>query len=233
MAYYIGDLVPAVASLLGGRSDSNDKISQWIAAGYRDIGTSIPLETLEASASILCVPGTQSYGYPSDARGIKDLTIQIPSQTQTSPTTANSFRPLYKKNMSIVRRYATNTWGVPSIWAPFKNTIWLAPVPNQGYPLIVDYWQLVVLNSTDINNTQILVPDDWIEIIQYEAQMRGWIDLQEPDKAGAIRTLLNGNPKKPGMPGLIKQRLTQIQSESSNASYGVRPRLTRYGAGMK
>ena len=72
------------------------------------------------------------------------------------------------------------------------------------------------------------LPDDWLEILDYEAQMRGFIDLQEPDKAAGVRQLLYGNPKKPGMPGLIKQRLTRIQAEYENANYGIRPRKQRY-----
>lgn len=222
----IGDRVANVVELLGGRTDKATQISQWLASGYRDIGSTIPFETLEATANVLCVSGIDSYDYPEDARGIKSLTMGIPA---SSPT---SFPPLRKRNMAILDRYTTVT-GVPSIWAPFNSQFFLRAVPNDAYPITVRYWQKVTLavaadGTTDINSTVLNVPDDWLEIIDYEAQMRGYMDLQEFDKAGAIRTLLYGNPRKPGMPGLIKQRLTRIQAESENADYGLRPRKSRY-----
>ncbi len=217
----INDRISIVTALLGGRTDLAASISQWIASGYRDLAATIPFETLELTDSVLCVPNIDAYDYPTDARAIKSLTMGIPAAVPTQ------FPPLYKRNMAILDRY-TNVPGVPSIWAPFNSQFFLRAIPNDSYPLTIRYWQKVVIDPTNINNTVINVPDDWLEIIDYEAQMRGYMDLQEFDKAGAIRQLLYGNPKKPGMPGLIKQRLTRIQAEFENANYGLRPRKSRY-----
>ncbi len=217
----IGDRVSNVISLLGGRSDISSSVSQWLASGYRDLAMSIPFETLEKTDQPLTVSGIDAYDYPADARAIKSITIGLPA---TNPT---SFPPLRKRNMAILDRY-TNVPGVPSIWAPFNSQFFLRAVPDNAYTLTIRYWQTVTLDPDDINDTELLVPSDWEEIIDYEAQMRGYMDLQEFDKAQAIRTLLYGNPRKPGMPGLIKQRLTRIQAEAENANYGLRPRKQRY-----
>lgn len=217
----IGNQVSAVASLLGGRTDLNSQISNWLAAGYRDIASTVPLETLEDTEDGICVSGIGEYDYPSSARAIKALSIQVPAGSPKSS------RPLYKRNVDIIDRYVGVLPGVPAVWAPFNTEIVMRPVPNDSYPFIVRFWQKPQIAAT-VNDTVLKVPDDWLEIITYEAQMRGYIDLQEPDKAAGIRTLLygQGDPRKPG---LIKQRLTRIQAESSNANYGMRPRITRYG----
>lgn len=218
----IGDEVTVVASLLGGRTDLNSQISQWLANGYRDLASTVPFETLEETDNQVCVPNIGEYDYPSEARAIKSLTIQVPASSPASS------RPLYKRNVNIIDRYIGVNPGVPAIWAPYNQQMILRPLPNDSYPLIVRYWEKVVIDADDINDTEILVPEDWLEIVEYEAMMRGYMDLQELDRAGAIRSLLygQGDPRKPG---LIKQRLTRIQAESMDANYGVRPRITRYG----
>lgn len=217
MSTTIGSLVSPVASLLGNRTDLASKITEWIKGGYYDLATTIPFETLEESESTQTISGIDSYDYPEGARAIKDLTIYI----------SNAPRTLFKRNMKIIRQYQRLNSSVPSIWAPFGGQFYLRGVPNGAYPLDIDFWKWPTI-ATVVNNTVIQLPPDWIEIVTYEAQMRGYIDLQEPDKAASIRTLLYGNPMKPGMPGLIKQRLTRIQAEYQDANYGMRPRTTRY-----
>jgi hypothetical protein len=224
----IGSRVSTVASLLGGRTDLNTNISGWIANTYRDLANSIPFETLEATqAPTPCVPNSDTLDYPPDARAIKSITMGFPVGLPTSQ------RPLYKRNAAIIDRYATTPTGVPSIWAPFGSQIVLRQVPDQPYPLTIRYWLKVTLDPTAavgvINATVINLPDDWLEIVDYGSQMRGYMDLQEPDKAMAIRTLLYGDPgNRKKNPGIIKQRLTRIQAEYMDSNYGVRPRLTRY-----
>src|SRR5215831_804099 len=215
----IGDLVNDVADLLGNRSDINTRISKWIAYGYRDIGHAIPFEELEETDYTLLVPNLGGYDYPIGARAIKSMTMGFPAGKPTSR------RPLRKRNIKILDRYNLSTPGTPSIWAPFKNQFHVRPVPDQGYPLIIRFWKKVQLDQMDINNTELLVPDDWVEIVQYQAQIRGFMGLLEFDKAAAVRTMLYGNPKQPDKPGLLKQRLTRIQAEYMDADYGFRPKL--------
>lgn len=217
MSTTIGDLVPVVTSLLGNRTDLATKAAQWIKFGYYDLATTLPFETLEDTETNQTTYGIDSYDYPETARAIKSLSLSV----QNAP------RQLNKKNIQVIDQYQTQNPAVPAIWAPFGSQYVLRPVPNGTYPMIVRFWVTPQFAAV-ITDTVIMVPPDWIEIVSYEAQMRGYLDLQEPDKAANIRLILYGNPMKPGMPGLIKQRLTRIQAESSNANYGMRPRTTRY-----
>ena len=223
----IADRVGIVASLLGGRTDISTDISRWLANSYRDLANSIPFETLEIVTNGQCLVNIDTVDYPADARAIKALSLGVPVGSPTS------FRPVYKRNVAITDRYAPTPTGVPSIWAPWAQQMILRQVPNDNYPLIIRYWQLVTLDPSAptavINATPIKLPDDWLEIVDYGAQMRGYIDLQEADRANAIHVLLYGDPgNRKKNPGLIKQRLTRIQPEYEDANYGMRPRLTRY-----
>ena len=226
----IGDEVITVQGLLGGRSDKNAQISLWLANAYRDLATSIPFETLESTEDH-CLPVSllgewppyNRLKYPRDARAIKAVNLGQPAHWPTA------WRPIFKRNIDLVDRYTAVNPSVPAIWAPFGRYMVFAPPANAPYPVRIRYWRKVVINKTRLNDTEIQLPDDWLEIVEYGAAMRGFLDLQQPDRSAAIRTLLYGNVKQPDKPGLIKQRLTRIQAEYMNANYGMRPRRVRYG----
>jgi len=226
--YTIGDRIDTVVSLLAGRTDKNSSISSWVMNSYRELAMSVPFEELEESDNPTLVPNIPTLDYPINARGIKALEIGFPfNNPQTSA-------PVIKRNKDILNRYIFTPPGQPAIWAPYGGQMWFGPVPLYPYPLVRDYWRKPIPNAIDINNTLLELPDDWIEIVDYGAQMRGWIDLLEFDKAANLRTMLWGDPDPTKKnPGLIKTKLTRIQAEYLNADYGFRPKLTRYGAGNK
>src|SRR5262252_520655 len=223
----IADRVPIVRGLLGGREDKDQEIANWIGNSYLSLGSSLPFETLEDTLSPITSSGLDNYPYPPTARAIKSIVIGIPA---ANPQT---FPPLIKKNMQLLDRYGPQP-GVPSLWAPWSNLFYLRQVPNDSYLLIIRFWikpQIARLTgSQNVDPTTVIfVPDDWIEILDYAAQLRGYMDLQEFDKAQVIRTLLYGDPANiKRVPGLIKANLRRIQAEQETNQYGLRPRIRRY-----
>jgi|SRR5215831_1502338 len=223
----IADRLPIVRGLLGGREDKDTEIANWIANSYQSLGSSLPFETLEDTANPTTVAGTDNYPYPPTARGIKSIVIGIPA---ANPQT---FPPLIKKNVQLLDRYGPQR-GTPSLWAPFGANYLVRQVPNDNYPLIVRFWirpqiQFLVGTTNADPATPLFVPDDWLEILDYSAQLRGYMDLQEFDKAQVIRTLLYGDPANiKRVPGLIKANLRRIQAEQDTNQYGLRPRIRRY-----
>jgi hypothetical protein len=80
---------------------------------------------------------------------------------------------------------------------------------------------------TDFGATRLLVGDDWLEIVELGAQLRGHINLGEPDKANSIQQLLFGfTQPQTGkqIPGLIAQALNRRQIMASRMDYNIRPR---------
>jgi len=220
----LGSFIPEVRFNLGNRTDLDDKISLWLRDAYYEIAMGYPLETLELTVENATVAGIDTYDYPDNARGLKALTLMNGRQPVN----------IVKKNIQVVRRYQINTPGIPSIWAPFGNSFIMRATPNGNYPLIIDYWQTpnIAPDESDtgiINDTETQLPADWFEILKQSATQKGHNDLQEADKAQAVRQMLNGDSNSSkGWPGMIKERLNRNASENSLSDYGLRPRVRRY-----
>lgn len=218
----LGTYVSKLAGKIGGRTDINDKITQWLMESYREIAMSYDLETLETSVEVTWVVGTAEYAYPDDARAIKAFTY----------LQGNSPVVVTKKDIRIVRRHPLAT-GAPAIWAPFGAEYILRPVPNLAYVATIDYWRkpdIDETSSTTINQTEIELPDDWIEVFLQLAKQKAHNDLTEMDKAQATHQLLFGDPNSSkGFPGMIKERLNRNAAENAVSSYGMRPRVRPYG----
>lgn len=219
----IGDSVATVQLMLGNRSDLAARISQWLAYAYIDLGMSYPFEELESSIDDLFVANIDVYNYPDGVRAIKTLSM--------SPA-PNSQQPVKRKDIKVIRRYTTTTQqGPPTIYGTRAKQILVRPIPDKQYPFIWDVWLLPAVDQTDatsINASEVLLPLDWIEIMQYMAALRGHIALLERDKAGEIHTLLYGDPTNVDQPGLIKTKLLIHAAESYDSDYAIRPKNRAY-----
>jgi hypothetical protein len=219
----IGDSVATVRLNLGNRSDLDVRISNWLAHGYQDLGMSYPFEELEQTIDDTFLPNIDIYNYPDGVRAIKTISM--------TPF-ANQQQPVKRKDIKIVRRYnTTSQTGPPSIYGPFNRTILVRPVPSQAFPFKWDVWMKPSIDFTDtasINASIVVLPDDWIEILEYMATLRGHIGLLERDKAGELHTLLYGDPTDVSQPGLIKTKLLIHSAESYDSEYGTRPKIRAY-----
>jgi len=226
----IADRTTRVMLMLGNRSDlvtsptpaAGDRIVGWVQDAYTEIAMGYPFEELEDSIPDQFVTSIDTYNYPTAVRAVKTLT-----GVKSDGTTW----PIWKRDIRVIDRYSSTTnVGPPSIYAPFKKQIIVRPVPDTVYDFIWRVW-LKPSFADDIVSTELLVPDDWLEIIDYAAALRGHTELLERDKAAEINRLLFGgfNPGtgKP-MPGLIRQKMLLFTAESVAAEYPIQPRVRRY-----
>jgi len=217
----ISDRVATVQLMLGNRADLASRIPVWLANAYVELASNIPFSDLEDSDTILTVAGADTYDYPASARGIVASTLTVNSQP----------RPLTKKNIAYIDIYPSTNRGIPVVWAPFNYKQVLRPIPDDGYMIVRRFWTKPVVDftsTTTINATSLSVPDDWLEVVDYAAALRGFVELKDREKAKDTRILLYGDPKDPSNPGLIKQHLTTIQAENVNSDYGLRCKVRRY-----
>jgi hypothetical protein len=116
------------------------------------------------------------------------------------------------------------------MYCVFANSILLAPIADAGpYTATIDYWQRAFFTA-DIVSTNLLLPDEWFEVLDYMVFLRGHVALGEPDKAAAIQQLLYGftNPNsKTYTPGLIQNLQLRRQANEMARDYGVQPRSVR------
>lgn len=217
----ISDSVATVQLMLGNRSDLAARISQWLAYAYIDLGMSFPFEELESSIDDQFVPTIDVYDYPASVRAIKTLSMTVNQVAQ----------PIKRREIKIVRRYSSTNAGPPAIYGTRAKQILVRPVPDNTYPFIWDVWLLPAVDQTStatINASAVLLPLDWVEVMQYMATLRGHISLLERDKAAEIHTLLYGDPTNQNQPGLIKTKLLIHAAESYDSDFAIRPKTRAY-----
>lgn len=118
---------------------------------------------------------------------------------------------------------------LPNQWYRFGNTIGFEPPPNQNYQVqarlqrrhpITDYFN----QTGQLNQTIILLPNEWFEILEWSAAMRGFMELLEFEKASEIRQQLWGDPAHPNdFPGLVASVKTKRRQEAWEQQQPLRP----------
>jgi hypothetical protein len=228
----ISDITPEVAYMLGNRTDLTigdpSKVDIWVRDAYLELAMNYPFDELEDSVNDNFVQGVDTYEIPTEGRGIKALTLVFPAGGREP-------RPIRRRHIRNIRRYQTTNQGPPAIYAPLTpagqpRSIIVRPVPDQSYSIIWDVWTLPTIQS-DVEQTQIMMPADWLEVLRYAACIRGHVELQEQDKAQDKRTFLyGGQDAQTGrqVPGIIKQRMLSRMADQDDVEYNIVPRVRRY-----
>jgi hypothetical protein len=220
----INDRVARVQQMLGNRTDVTPRIYQWLIDAYVEIAMSTAFETLEDTFNILTANGSDTYNYLDGWRAVTTVHIQLPA---ANPTT---IRRLRKRNIRNIDSFPTTSKGQPTMYANYGSAFVLRPVPDNSYNMIVRVWLKPVIAAPQ-QSTPIALPDDWLEVLDWMAVLRGHTELLERDKAQEVRTILYGgmDPRSGKViPGLIKMKMTQRQAEYGDEEYGIRPRVIQY-----
>lgn len=225
-AQTIGSRVGEILLELGNRADLNSgspsRISIWIRNAYVNLCMNYDFEGLEFTLDSQ-VSNTDTLAWPAQARAIKSMIITDSSGTVTYPD---------QVDIATIRRMnAANNPGKASKYTIFGNNIKFAPAFDAGvYDVTMDLWQRPMLDTTTLNNTPLLLPDDWFEALDYMAEMRGHIALGEVDKAVAIQKTLYGytDPSTAQhVPGMLYNLQMRRQANAPARDYGLQPRSQR------
>jgi len=220
---------------LGNRADLStivgglpSRIDRWLSDSYTEIGMGYDFAELELTIDGQVVQGQDSLAYPADARAVQSLNFY------RLDGSATSVQPFFK-NIQYIRQFNPVNQGPPSNLAYFALTVIMRPVPDQTYNYTLDYWQKPQISNVagDLGATVINVPDDWLEIVDYGAMMRGHAELQEAEKAQVLQNLLYGItlPTGKAVPGLIAARMTRKQAQSPSMDYGIQPSQAKLSYG--
>jgi hypothetical protein len=124
------------------------------------------------------------------------------------------------------------TFSLPTEWYRFAANIGFTPVPDKAYQIQTRMLRQHPINDANLNQTQILIPRDWNEILVWAAVQRGFMEYSEYEKAQKIFMLLHGDPKHPERPGLLESRKKRREMEAHRTEEPLRPvyRPSCYGA---
>jgi hypothetical protein len=112
---------------------------------------------------------------------------------------------------------------LPTEWYRFGQTIGFNPTPDKSYQVQTRMLKQHPINDNQLNQTVILIPRDWNEILIWGAVERGFMELLEFEKADKIHRLLHGDPKYPDRPGLWNGRKKRREMEAHRTETALRP----------
>jgi len=227
-----------------GPNGEPSRVDEWLWQSYLGFARTYEFSEAQVTISGQWKTGMDAIVWPDNCRAIDSIKFYWPNGT--------SVRTRWK-DMDYLRRYPTGpstlptfvyplmSIGPPAITAQHGNRIYVRPYADQiMYTYILDYFvkpqqivgedsfdpPYVAKSPFDIGATEFLVGDDWLEIVELGAQLRGHINLGEPDKASAIQQLLFGvtTPTTGKMvPGLIAQALNRRQIMAPRMDYNIQP----------
>lgn len=221
----ISDLKIDVGLALGNRGDilqgAPSRVTNWIKSSYIAFGMAYAFSELETSEDDqVDVSNDGELDYPDTARRINCITFYRPDGTALNPSL---------KDVNTIRQYNQTTPGPPAIVAFYGNKILFRPKADGLYSVKIDFWQKPQIEK-DVDSTDLLIPDDWLEVVSYSAQMRGFVSLMEPERAQAIQQLLYGSTVPTTgkfVPGLVHELWTRYQAQAPKMDYGIAPRQAK------
>jgi hypothetical protein len=215
----IDDRVDKIQFLLGNRTDIDDRIIQWGVDAYRELGASVPFKELEDTLEDTFVVDQDVYDYPDDARAILSL---VGFRSSGAPY------PIRKKDIRVIERFQTITSGRPAIWAPFGAAEFIIrPKPATADDYRIRFWTKPVIDGTP-EDTELLMPDDWLTVFDHLAALQGNIALGQASKAQELNVLLHGDPRRPSEVGWIKKKMLRDAAEMVVSDYATDPMIRSY-----
>jgi len=188
----------------------------------------------------------EEYGLPFDLTGGSSMPPAIQEYSESSfvptgdynlatldiliwqdPPTNSIRRNLTQSHYQKADRFQP-TFSLPTEWYRFSNLIGFTPIPDKNYQIQTRMLRQHPINDNQLNQTVILIPRDWNEILVWAAAQRGFMELLEFEKAAAVSRLLHGDPKYPNRPGLLEGRKKRREMEAFRTEAVLRPMLRPY-----
>lgn len=242
----INDLIPKVQAYLQNNPNVNEtatnaefRPSAWIRDTLREITASYPFPELQKNGPLVTIgPGLgwqgSNYMYQiylfldegDDYTLMEDPVIFLtPSQAMSAgvPGLAATTSSTVGYAMDFVSAKAIQPLlfipgGIPFKYTRRGDMFWFGSQPGTNYNVYLPY-QVRHPFTTDLPNSPIYVPADWLEIIAIGAAERGAVMNRWNDQGQYLHQILYGDPKyqtsdgEEGRPGLIAARIFQPERD--------------------
>lgn len=231
----IDDRKISVAMKIGNRQDllqpapgmpllgSYSRISGWLRDAYIETVYSRTFEQGEETFQFQTVAGQDSYVLPDEVRAPKALTGYDDNGT---PIIMSWTSIAYLRRYSAVNVPASTVGQArPSLYTLWAQKIVMKPTPNASFTFFLDYWQKPLITD-DVDSTPLLLPDDWLEVLDYKAAIRGNAELQQADRSREMQELLFGFTDASNgriVPGLIAELQNREQAAQPYTDWGLQP----------
>ena len=215
-------------------------VYQWLQDAIEELSRDYRFQYLERTGPTFnLTPGTVNYAMDSwlqmgDAGKQVNL---IPAITRffalsVVPGQSNPCSTLLWKTIDALE-LMFNTPGVPTYFTRYSGQIWLAPNPTSALPVYMRYQVQHPFSNPPVSSDPFMLDNEWKEIAEYAAALRGATNLRLMDYAGQYHNTLFGDPEFQrssggrGMPGLIFRRITQMEGDSISMPRAIKPMVSR------
>ena len=214
---------------------------QWIADTVLEFSNSFPFQGLQRSTTNAVEMTSGVYQYPfSTWVNAGDIPTPV-NQYNANPKLVPSFFMFYESPLNPVTGYNPgigltyktidalelmfSTPGTPAYWSRYQNQVFIAPQPNQNFFSYMRYQIQHAFSQPAALTDIIQLDDDWRELIEYGAALRGAGDLRMLDYANMYHNTLYGDPTKKGSMGLLSARVSQNENDivSNQGMRQIRP----------
>jgi hypothetical protein len=227
LQFYISDLQGDVLIKVENRVQDVARAQVWLRDAIIEIAGSPDYrddfcELEEFGPLFNLTPGTQEYAESNlvPAGDVNQATLDI--LMWTDPGTNAIRKKLNPSHYQETDRFNVNN-SQPTKWYRFSTNIGFYPVPDKAYQVQTRILRNHPINDAGLGGTVILLPRDWNEILVWSAVERGFAELEEFEKAGAVHAMLFGDPKYPTKPGLVAKRKKKREQEAWRQEQQLRP----------
>ncbi len=234
----IADLISGVRAKLRGRDDRDADIPIYIKKAILDLTQNYQFEELVVPGPVTNFVTNQS-SYPKKGSGnifinpgddaltfIKTWFVYYGTSVIVGQTTGMEM----KGRSPRVVEPQSKILGIPSYYCIHGPNILVGYLPNQAYACQMTYQRQHPFNQlTQLKQSQVYMPDDWSEIVEYAAAEKGCDDIGMNDIGILYHQKLYGNPSKKTL-GIIAERESQAQRIMSTNEAQLRVVVKRYCA---
>jgi hypothetical protein len=231
MSTTIASLSPEVIIKTENRTTDVTRSYQWLADAVTELTSSSELRDEFDQLEQLGV----QYNLQAKVREYPFSTLLLPNDYNDGTLDIRLWID-YPTNQKYIRldsisyqeadNYSNNP-GRPAAWYRFADVYGFDLIPDNPYQIQARYLIMHPL-ATPIQNTAILTPRDWNDVLILMASRIGFIELNQYEKSQAIYRELHGDPRDPSKPGLIYKRKKRYQREAWRKEKALRVHVGRY-----
>jgi hypothetical protein len=231
MSTTIASLSPEVVLKCENRTTDVSRTYQWLWESLKEITSSGELRGEFDQLEQLGVP----YNLTAGSREYSFSTLLLPSDYNDGTLnirlwidfpTNQVYRRLDMISYQEADNYANNP-GKPTAWYRFADIYGFDLIPDSPYQIQARYL-VQPPQASPIQNTAIVTPRDWDDVLVLMAAQKGFIELNQYEKAQALWQILHGDPRDQTRPGLIFSRKKRYQREAWRKEKPLRPYVGRY-----
>ena len=241
-----------------GQTNTQMNPSSWIQSALMEITANYPFEELRTVGPLATIgPGlgvggsnymyaittflniNSGTGLPDDYTLMEDPVIFLTTAQALSVGLVGTVSGVSAYGMDYLSPKAIQPiifigGGIPFKYTRYGPNFWFGTQPGSNFNVYLPYQIRHPFNSSNLPNSPVFVPPDWIDIICYAAAERGAVNLRWNDQATFIHQILYGDPDyqrtggKQGRPGLIAAKLFQPERDKRLSPVMVMPFAQRY-----